>query len=132
MGRPEDEGGLLVVGVGGAKLKPEVADAAIIAGEIGEAIEAVEMVDGEVGDGFGGREADIDGDAAAVGFIGLEGAPSEDVGAGGAEQNFEAGGGIIGADIAVGGAGDRDAFIFVIIGPEHAVAAAEGAVAGGD
>ncbi len=119
-------------GLGAQKSEPEVADAAAIFGEVLEGVEAVECVDGEVGDGVGWGEADVDGDAAAVGGVGVQAAPGEDIGARGAEEDFEAGIGVIAADIAVGGADDVDAFVFVIVGPEHAVAAAEGAVADGD
>jgi hypothetical protein len=89
------------------------------------------MLDREGCDRFRGCEADVDGGPAAA-LLDGNSAPADDIAASRAEMDFDGGLGVVGADIDAGGTGDSNAFVFLVIRPEHAVAAAEGAVAGGD
>src|SRR5262249_10221787 len=78
--------------------------------------------------GFRFGEAQVDGDAAAAVGAGDERAPVGDATAVGAEMETD---GPVAPGVHRGGAGDADPFVLEVVGPEHAVAAAHRAVAGG-
>src|SRR5215475_4247901 len=86
------------------------------------------MVDGDGAHGLRFGEAEVDGDAAAAVRAGGERAPIGDAAAVGAEMEAN---GTVAPGVHLGRAGDADALVFEIVGPEHAVAAAHRAVAGG-
>src|SRR5277367_5670040 len=111
-------------------LEPKVANAAAVAGQVVERNQAVEMVDGQVGDGFGLGEPQVDGDTAPSVRVNAQAAPAEHAAAGGTEMDFQRR--IRLARPRIGGARpeDADALVLVVIGPERPVAAAERAVAG--
>lgn len=73
------------------------------------------------------RQAKIDRDAAAPGFVDLQRAPGGDAAAVGAEVKAQR----VAASISPGLAFDRDALALVVIGPQHAVATAGRASPGG-
>ena len=113
---------------GPALLEPHVGHAAAVARQVIEAVEAVEVVDDDRGDGrriLG--ESQIDGDAALALVVQLEAAPIGDAAAVRAEVEAKG----LAANVGLGRAGDVDALAFVVVGPERAVATAGGAVAGG-
>lgn len=80
-----------------------------------------------MGNGLRLGQAQVDGDAALAFRVKRPGAPEGDAAAVGAEVEFDG----LAADVGLAGSGDMNTLAFVVIGPEHAVAAADGAVAGG-
>src|SRR5204862_6901866 len=95
--------------------------------EVLELVEAVEVLDRHLGDRPRLGEAQVDSDAAPAVLVRLQAAPVRDAAAGGAEVEAER----IAAHVGGRRPGDADAGVFPVVGPEHAVPATGGAVAGG-
>src|SRR4029077_1550260 len=83
------------------------------------------MIDGKLRDRFRLGEPHVDGDATPPVIVCLQGAPIGATAAGGTKMEFER----LAADVGFRRAGDLDAFIFVVVRPQHAVAPAHGAIA---
>jgi len=114
-------------GVETTRSEPVIPDAAAVARQVIESVQPVKMVDGHMGNGLRFGQAQVDGDT-ALAFRGEGlGSPEGDAAAVGAEMEFDG----LAPDVGLAGARDVDALAFVVIGPEYAVAAADGAVAGG-
>jgi hypothetical protein len=110
-------------------LEPHIRDAFAGGRQVLPAGQAVELVYPDGGYGFGVGQAEVYGDAGFAGFFSrCEGAPIGDAAAGGAEVEAD---GFGAPDVGAGGAGDGYRLIDVAVGPKRAVAAADGAIAGG-
>lgn len=72
-------------------LRPEIAHAFSPGRQVLEGVEAVEMVDGEIGDLLQFRQPEIDGHAPASVFVEMQAPPGDDAGAGRAEEDLERG-----------------------------------------
>lgn len=105
-------------------LEPNVANAASVARQVGKRFEAIEMVDREVGDRFRRREPEIDGNAAPPVGLKLQAAPAQHASAGWTKVDFKRRLGAVGAPVGRARSEDADALVFIVIRPEHAVAAA--------
>jgi len=91
------------------------------------------MMDGQMGDRLRLGHPQIDGGTDVALRVGLVGAVMGDAAAFGTEVKRDAGFvmGVGGSHIGARGAGECGAITDQIIGPQHAIAAADGAVAGG-
>lgn len=90
------------------------------------------MVDGQMGNRVGRRQPDIDRHATASVRLEAQAAPAQHAAAGRAEADLQRRILLAGAGIGDGRPGEADAFTFVVVRPQRAIAAAERAVAGRD
>lgn len=107
------------------RVGPVVADATPVERQVLERVEAVEVVDRNLRDGVRFGEPEIDGDAPApFGIVRLR-KPVRHAAAFGTEVELER----LAADVGPCVSGDPDGFVFVVVGPQHAVTPARRAVA---
>src|SRR4029079_6326645 len=109
-------------------LEPMVLHATPVTRHVVEPVEAIEMIDGKMGDRIRVREAHVDRDTTAPFLVRLGPAHESDAYPFGAKMKLDR----IAADVSGRRTRHLDAVAFVVIGPKDAVSAAHGAIACGD
>jgi hypothetical protein len=108
-------------------LEPVISDASTVARQVLERIQPIEVIDRDLRDRFGLGQPKVYRDTAAPVFVFLVCAPEGDTAADQTKVELDR----RASHVPLGLAENSDALIFVVIGPEHAVAATHGAVASG-
>lgn len=109
-----------------AQLEPHVSDAPSVSGKVVELVQSIEVVDWNLSDGFRLCEAKVHSDAGSALVTLVQRTPEGHTTAVRAEVKFDG----FATDIRFCWTRDFDAFAFVVVDPQHAVSAANGAVAG--
>jgi hypothetical protein len=109
--------------------EPQVADAAAVAREVLEGVEAIKVIDGQMRNRSGFGEAQVDGDAPSAVVVEAKATPADDTSAPGAEVDLER---RIRPVARVDGRRPRnlDSLAFVVVDPQHPIPSTQRAIAG--